>query len=263
MCTQRQALVLCSWLSSLLVLIHDVNSKLLQARGWSSGSQGSLSTCLPTQTITLANEVGKKAIVDKGLGKKRGLYFIFIVASVAASSFVLFHAALSLELLEWRSVPCTLVRNSGIKNFSLPICFYENLTWTWKFARWLFSDLWYVPCWSVCNWDQVFWLVKGVLDCLIVPSQALDCLIFSGSKVKLQSDILDLLIVAVQRSPWSLDQFSKGGLIAGFNFDPGHKCFITGHINDHPCLQCGHKVGRMKLKSEPLWLPMVKTLTSY
>ena len=62
--------------------------------------EGSLSTCLPTQAIALANKAVEKAIMDKGLGKKRGLYFIFIVASVATSSFVLFHAPLSLELLE-------------------------------------------------------------------------------------------------------------------------------------------------------------------
>ena len=35
----------------------------------------------------------EKAIVDKGLGKKHNQYFIFMVASDAASSFVLFHAA--------------------------------------------------------------------------------------------------------------------------------------------------------------------------
>ena len=40
-----------------------------------------------------ANKAVQKAIVHKGLGKKRGQYFIFILASVAASSFVLFHVA--------------------------------------------------------------------------------------------------------------------------------------------------------------------------
>ena len=33
---------------------------------------------------------------------------------------------------------------------------------------------------------------------------------------------------------WSLDQFSERALIAWFNLDPAHKCFITGHINDYP-----------------------------
>ena len=37
-----------------------------------------------------ANKAVEKAIVHKGLGKKCGQYFIFMVASVAASSF---HAA--------------------------------------------------------------------------------------------------------------------------------------------------------------------------
>ena len=35
-----------------------------------------------------------------GLGKKHGQYFIYMVTSGAASSFILFHAARSLELLE-------------------------------------------------------------------------------------------------------------------------------------------------------------------
>ena len=40
-----------------------------------------------------------------------------------------------------------------------------------------------------------------VLDRLIVPSKALDRLIFYGSKVNLQPRVLDPLIFAVQRSP--------------------------------------------------------------
>ena len=47
-----------------------------------------------------ANKAMEKAIVEKGLCEKRGQYFIFMVASDAASSFVLFHAGRSLELLE-------------------------------------------------------------------------------------------------------------------------------------------------------------------
>ena len=39
-----------------------------------------------------ANKVVEKAIMEKSLGKKRGQYFIFMVASNAASSFVLFNA---------------------------------------------------------------------------------------------------------------------------------------------------------------------------
>ena len=38
-----------------------------------------------------ANKAEEKAVVDKGLGKKHGQYFIFMVASDAASSFVLIH----------------------------------------------------------------------------------------------------------------------------------------------------------------------------
>ena len=53
------------------------------------------------QAISLANKAVEKAVVDNGLGKKHGQYFMNMVASDAASSFVLFHAARSLELLEW------------------------------------------------------------------------------------------------------------------------------------------------------------------
>ena len=53
---------------------------------------GSLSTCLPTQALRTRQW--------RRLGKKRGQYFIFMVASDAASSFILFHTGPSLELLE-------------------------------------------------------------------------------------------------------------------------------------------------------------------
>ena len=57
-------------------------------------------TCLPMHVIALANKAVEKAIVDKGLGKKRGEYFIFMVALDAASSFMLFYFTQRLELLE-------------------------------------------------------------------------------------------------------------------------------------------------------------------
>ena len=60
----------------------------------------SLSTCLPTQVIPVANKAVEKAVIDKGLDKKYGQYFISMVASDAASCFVLFNAARSLELIE-------------------------------------------------------------------------------------------------------------------------------------------------------------------
>ena len=46
-----------------------------------------------------------------------------------------------------------------------------------------------------------FLIVKSVLNHLIPSEEALDCLIFSGSKFKLQWDVIDLLIFVVQRSP--------------------------------------------------------------
>ena len=45
-----------------------------------------------------ANKMVEKAIMEKGLGKKRGQYFIFIMMQQAL--FTLFHAGRSLELLE-------------------------------------------------------------------------------------------------------------------------------------------------------------------
>ena len=59
---------------------------------------------------------------------------------------------------------------------------------------------------------------------IIVPSEVLDCLIFSGSKVKLQSHILDPLIFAIDYSEITLilDQLQK---VACFNFDHGQKRF--------------------------------------
>ena len=63
----------------------------------------------------------------------------------------------------------------------------------------------YVACWSICNWDQDFDWQKSVLDCLIVPSKALDHLIFYGSKVRLQLHVHSWSFVAVWRWPWSLD----------------------------------------------------------
>ena len=38
-----------------------------------------------------ANKAEEKAVVEKGLGKKHGQYFIFMVASDAVNSFVLVH----------------------------------------------------------------------------------------------------------------------------------------------------------------------------
>ena len=47
-----------------------------------------------------------------------------MVASVAASSFVLFHAAQSLKFLRMM-LPCACVGNFGVKELLLPVGFYE------------------------------------------------------------------------------------------------------------------------------------------
>ena len=109
----KQFRKLCSWLGSLLVLIRNVNSKLLQAEEWSSSSWRIVVNMSANASDCPANKAVEKAIVEKGLGKKHGQYFIFMVALDAASSFVLFHAGRCLELLEW------CVGNFGIKKFSL------------------------------------------------------------------------------------------------------------------------------------------------
>ena len=53
---------------------------------------------------------------------------------------------------------------------------------------------------------KVFDLQKVCLIVWSFTSEALEHLIFKGSKVKLQPCVLDLLILAVQRSPWSAPQ---------------------------------------------------------
>ena len=55
---------------------------------------------------------------------RSGQYFIFMVASAAASCFALFHAARNLELLRMM-LPRTRVGNFSVKKFSLPDSFYE------------------------------------------------------------------------------------------------------------------------------------------
>ena len=81
------------------LLLHD-SVHYFKLKGGLSDPEGSLSTCLPTQVITLANNVVEKAVIDKGLGKKHSQYFKFMVASDAVNTFVLFDATSSLELIE-------------------------------------------------------------------------------------------------------------------------------------------------------------------
>ena len=112
-------------------------------------------------------------------------------------------------------------------------------------------------CWSVCSWDHT---KKSVLDHLIVPfcrllkrfatriisknsawlfpSEALDCLILSGSKVKLQPHVHFLQVEV------TLILNFKSTLIAWFNFDPGHKYFNMGDyfLNKFVVPLSGHPV---------------------
>ena len=84
-----------------LVLICTVNSKLLKVEGWCSRPQRVVvhtSANASDQPYTQGVEEGY--MVDKGLCKKCDQYFISMVVLIAVSSFVLFHAARTLELLE-------------------------------------------------------------------------------------------------------------------------------------------------------------------
>ena len=64
--------------------------------------------------------------------------------------------------------------------------------------------------------------------CLIASSETLDCLVFSHS-CKLQLHNRHVFDPAVRRSPWSLDQLSKGL----WSLDPVHKNFNTGYTSDY------------------------------
>ena len=131
--------------------------------------------------------------------------------------------------LQLCSAPWRSVDNCGFQMYSLvlqtrPFPFHSTKWLSVLVTYWKQSGLWnrkargshlYVACWSICNWDQDFWLAKSVLDWLIVPSKALDHLIFFyGSKVRLQLCILVPLLqfggdpdplVGSQRGLWSLD----------------------------------------------------------
>ena len=63
----------------------------------------------------------------------------------------------------------------------------------------------YVACRSVSDRNQVFWLAKSVLDCLIVPFWGCWSLCMI-SKDQRSNCSHTFLIVAVQRSPWSTPQ---------------------------------------------------------
>ena len=67
--------------------------------------------------------------------------------------------------------------------------------------------------------------------CLIIPSKALGSLIFMGQRSN-WSWFFDFHSSKVTLISWSA---LKKGLITWFNFDPGHKCFYTGHIRYKHC----------------------------
>ena len=108
----------------------------------------------------------------------------------------------------------------------------------------------YVASWSICDRDWDFWSAKSALDWLIVPSEALDCLVFNESKVKLQplfwslefcsSGYLDPLISS-QKSLW-------------FNFDLSHKhgtykWLPLVHVTMMVC-RCLLGIPRLRLKTK-------------
>ena len=134
-------------------------------------------------------------------GKKRDLHVSFLRENLIFQQFmkVLSLKSFLLYGIQGRDNGCQCVYCS--RQLHVATCQAWWLTWVYKG--------WYVPFWGACNEDQVCLIVKSVVNHLIPSEEALDYLIFSGSKLKLQWDVIDLLIFAVQRSPWSLDQFSK------------------------------------------------------
>ena len=74
--------------------------------------------------------------------------------------------------------------------------------------------------WSICDQDLDFWSDRNTS-------------VFNHSIVLFGSSWF-WVGLAVQRSPWSIDQPSKRALITWFNFDPGCKQFNTKHIGDYP-----------------------------
>ena len=94
--------------------------------------EGTLSTCLPRQAITLANKAVEKTIMDKGLGKKRGQHFIFMVRSLVCSKH--FHTP-PCRSKSWASkltLPCACVRNFSIENCHCPSTSTIQKFITWK-----------------------------------------------------------------------------------------------------------------------------------
>ena len=63
-------------LGSLLVLTCDINSKVLQAKEWSSRSRTTVVNMSANASDRLANTAVEKAIVHKSLGKKRSVLYI-------------------------------------------------------------------------------------------------------------------------------------------------------------------------------------------
>ena len=97
MCIQRRPFwIICCLLGSLLVLTRDIN---LKPKSGLPDPERSLSTCLPTQAIALQTRRWRRLSCTKTLVRS-GQYFIFMVDSVAASSFVLFHA--TRKFITWK-----------------------------------------------------------------------------------------------------------------------------------------------------------------
>ena len=61
-----------TYVRAVLVQCRDVDSKLLQTKDGLPDPKGSLSTCLSSQAIALANKEVEKVTSEKGFGKQRG-----------------------------------------------------------------------------------------------------------------------------------------------------------------------------------------------
>ena len=93
----------------------------------------------------------------------------------------------------------------------------------------------YVPCWSICDWDQVFWSTRCVLDHLSSLQKLLIAWFFTVQRWNWSHAFLIFWFSEFRSDLDILISTQKRALIAWFNFDPNQKCFDTGHMTTLCC----------------------------
>ena len=148
MCTQTAILNTSSalaWISSLIVLIRDVNSKLFQAEGWVFRSWMIVVNMFANTSDHPCKQCGGEGCHrQRPWQEAQSVYFKFIVASDAVNTFILFNATSSLELVEWRW-HVRMQEISVVKIFrcssTFSTIFLTHKFMTWKFVTQIFSNL--------------------------------------------------------------------------------------------------------------------------